>query len=267
VVSGTDHQPRITSHASPQKSFLFQDVPTILPTLLVNQPPPLLPDGVKIPPSFHGGLQGVKEIVLGTGEEGQGMAAAQALLGTSRLPALSVHGCPGLYMLGDTTPPPPREQRPSAAVPALAPPLARPPRVRLLPSQVSSLVLQVSSLEASAAALGGGGGVALGRIGATAVAPGQLAVGAPCLAGLDLRLCAADAPAAAFAEGAETLLGASLPELQSARALGSRPGEPNRPLRGGGGGGGEFLGDCWMTFRATLKNPGFALRKGARGGP
>jgi hypothetical protein len=81
--------------------------------------------------------------------------------------------------------------------------------VRLLPSRFSALVLHAPGLGAAGAGGGGGGGGSVGGAPAEAYGSrgaGQLALRAPALAGLDVRVCAATgAAAAAWAEAPRAL--------------------------------------------------------------
>jgi hypothetical protein len=84
------------------------------------------------------------------------------------------------------------------------------------------------------------------------------------LAGLDVRLCGSAAYQSMFAEAHESLLAGSIDKLQSTRVLG---------VLGSGAGGDDDAdeeedrrktsSDCWMEFRATIRNPGGFFRKTA----
>jgi hypothetical protein len=87
------------------------------------------------------------------------------------------------------------------------------------------------------------------------VSSGQLMVATEC-GGVDLRLCGATKPSSMFAEAQESLLAGSLDELQSPRVLSSSL--SSSPVQSPGD---EKQKDCWIEFRANVKNPqGFFAR-------
>jgi hypothetical protein len=87
---------------------------------------------------------------------------------------------------------------------------------------------------------------ALHKIGYNGTGAGQIMLRSAAWAGLDVRVCAQRQCRASFCEAQEALLGGSLPSLQShhvlAGAQGSLDPKTNRM-------------DCWVEFRATLRNP------------
>ena len=91
------------------------------------------------------------------------------------------------------------------------------------------------------------------------------------LNGLDIRLCEATELSSSFAEAQEALLAASLDELQSVNVM-NEGGDDGKHKNGrsqqeGGSDAMNGLGDCWVEFRANVKNPGgFFGRKGGIAG-
>jgi hypothetical protein len=82
------------------------------------------------------------------------------------------------------------------------------------------------------------------------------------LAGLDVRLCCSETYQSMFAEAHESLLAGSIDKLQSTRVLGARDvdddddAEEIRRMNSS---------DCWMEFRATVRNPmGFFQRPASK---
>jgi hypothetical protein len=76
---------------------------------------------------------------------------------------------------------------------------------------------------------------------------------------IDIRLCPSTKPISMFAEAQESLLASSLEELQSRRVLAQNSSQeiedPNNNKM-----------DCWVEFRANMKNPsGFFPRKSSEG--
>lgn len=104
-------------------------------------------------------------------------------------------------------------------------------------------------------------GLKVAKIGFTGNKIGQLMMLHPDLEGLDVRYCSQDTVSSAFSEAQESLLAASLEELQSTNAL----------LAGGEQGkDDERVGqaDCWVEVRANLKRPaGYFQRKGGQSKP
>lgn len=92
---------------------------------------------------------------------------------------------------------------------------------------------------------------------------GQLIVRHELLAGLDFRMCEATKLSSSFAEAQESLLAGSLDDLQNINVMaegGKRTSaDSDSPGRSDAMNG---LGDCWVEFRANLRNPsGFWKRK------
>jgi hypothetical protein len=97
---------------------------------------------------------------------------------------------------------------------------------------------------------------------------GQLMVHHPALRGLDVRLCAAPELSSAFDEAQQSLLAASLEDLQNSNVVSEGGGgdgdgggissSPNRATSGL-----EKTGkDCWVEFRANMKQPsGFSFTR------
>jgi hypothetical protein len=91
-------------------------------------------------------------------------------------------------------------------------------------------------------------GAVTSKIGFGGLGNGQLIVLHKDLPGLDLRFCSTTEASSSFAEAQESLLAASLADLQSANIL-STGGEKGKADKRVG------LGDCWVEFRANLKEP------------
>jgi hypothetical protein len=94
-----------------------------------------------------------------------------------------------------------------------------------------------------------------GRIGYGGLGDGQIMFQHPDLFGLDVRLCPKPNISPAFSEAQESLLAASIEELQNANTLLAGGGieEPKDDERVG-------KGDCWVEVRANVKNPGGYFR-------
>jgi len=99
-------------------------------------------------------------------------------------------------------------------------------------------------------------GAVTSKIGFGGLGSGQLIVLHKDLPGLDLRFCSCTEAASSFAEAQESLLAASLADLQSANILLTGDEKAKADERVG-------QGDCWVEFRANLKKPvGFWRRYG-----
>ena len=95
----------------------------------------------------------------------------------------------------------------------------------------------------------------MAKIGFSGNRIGQVMMIHPDLEGIDVRYCSQDAVSSAFSEAQESLLAASLEELQSSNALltGQEPAKDD-----------ERVGkaDCWVEVRANMKRPsGYWHRK------
>ena len=98
------------------------------------------------------------------------------------------------------------------------------------------------------------------RIGYGGLGDGQVMLQHPDLLGLDVRLCPKPNVSPAFSEAQESLLAASMDELQNANTLNAgRSDEAKDDERVG-------KGDCWVEVRANLKQPGGFFRSGGTGG-
>ena len=84
------------------------------------------------------------------------------------------------------------------------------------------------------------------EIGHTGAKAGQLVIRHPDFLGIDVRLCDRTSYSSMFAEAQESLMAASLPELQSGRVL--HGGRKMIDSQAAGA-------DCWVEFRANVKNP------------
>jgi hypothetical protein len=91
-------------------------------------------------------------------------------------------------------------------------------------------------------------GAVTSRIGFGSLGNGQLIVLHKDLPGLDLRYCSSTVSASSFAEAQESLLAASLADLQSTNILLGGGEKAKADERIG-------LGDCWVEFRANIKAP------------
>jgi hypothetical protein len=91
-------------------------------------------------------------------------------------------------------------------------------------------------------------GAVTSKIGFGGLGNGQLIVFHKYLLGLDLRYCASTEASSSFAEAQESLLAASLADLQSTNTLLAGGEEAKADERVG-------HGDCWMEFRANIKEP------------
>lgn len=91
-------------------------------------------------------------------------------------------------------------------------------------------------------------GVHLAKIGYGGSSVGQKMLIHPDLHGLDIRCCTQDTFSSSFAEAQESLLAASIDELQSTNTLlaGGESGEDDERIGNG---------DCWVEFRANLRRP------------
>jgi hypothetical protein len=104
------------------------------------------------------------------------------------------------------------------------------------------------STGAARSSSGGGGG-----------SGGQYRFDSADLAGLDVRLCSSETYQSMFAEAHESLLAGSIDKLQSTRVLGAGARDVDdddaEEIRR------KNSSDCWMEFRATVRNPmGFFQR-------
>ena len=96
------------------------------------------------------------------------------------------------------------------------------------------------------------GDLKVAQIGKTGIHQGQLLLRHPDWQGMDIRVCEKTAHSSMFAEAQESLLAASLPELQSSHVLEGAKGTVDPKT--------ERM-DCWAEFRATVRNPrGFLKR-------
>ena len=146
---------------------------------------------------------------------------------------------------------------------------------RILPPP--SLIFQCADLEVAAAEdLQDIPGTELAKIGFSGDGRGgQYMVQNASLDGLDVRLCDSTELSSSFAEAQDALLSASLNELQSANVMAEgNEGEGTRNDGGSRGSDDESrsdalngVGDCWIEFRANMKNPkGFFGSKGRTAG-
>ena len=101
-------------------------------------------------------------------------------------------------------------------------------------------------------------GAVTSKIGFGGLGNGQLIVLHKDLPGLDLRYCSSTEASSSFAEAQESLLAASLADLQSANILLTGSEKSKADQRVG-------QGDCWVEFRANLKEPLGFLRRYATG--
>ena len=110
-----------------------------------------------------------------------------------------------------------------------------------------SLVFQCESLERRARYLDECASFTISRVGQTGARVGQLIVQHRDFVGFDVRLCESTSYSSMFAEAQESLMAGSLPELQSKHVLDGVQGtdDPNTDRM-----------DCWVEFRANMKNPG-----------
>ena len=101
-------------------------------------------------------------------------------------------------------------------------------------------------------------GLKVAKIGYSGNRIGQLMLLHDDIQGLDVRLCSEKKVSSAFYEAQESLLAASVEELQSSNALIGDGQEGKDDKRTG-------RGDCWVEVRANLKQPsGFFQRGTAR---
>jgi len=134
--------------------------------------------------------------------------------------------------------------------------------IRPLPTAAEDQTLPPPSLILHCEDLGGildkaAPGLKVAKIGYSGYKIGQLMMLHDDIDGLDVRFCSQEAFTSAFSEAQESLLAASLEELQSSNALlaGGEQGQDD-----------ERVGkaDCWVEVRANLKRPsGYFHRKGA----
>lgn len=99
-------------------------------------------------------------------------------------------------------------------------------------------------------------GVKVAKIGYGGHRIGQLMLLHPDLAGIDIRVCPQQTFSSSFSESQESLLAASLDELQSTNTLldGNEEGKDDDRIGNA---------DCWIEVRANLKNPsGYWRRQG-----
>ena len=133
---------------------------------------------------------------------------------------------------------------------------------RLLPSILSSVVIQVESLTAAKDVFQRKE-IGFEQIGYSGMKQGQIILSSPALDGLDVRFCdqAVDSPISPyFCEGEEVLREGVLDDVNPALVR-ARAAVQQQQQRGGGGGGMgnaqyrnlESDGNCWSEFRATLK--------------
>mmetsp|Transcript_6811 Transcript_6811/g.9943 ORF Transcript_6811/g.9943 Transcript_6811/m.9943 type:complete len:369 (-) Transcript_6811:121-1227(-) len=114
-----------------------------------------------------------------------------------------------------------------------------------------SLVFRCDNLEDNIKVLRNRGAIT-GKIGFNASRKGQVMVQHPYIPGLDLRLTETVAYSSSFPEAQEALLAGSLTELQNKNVLlegGVENQEDAVPDLMNG------VGDCWVEFRATMKQP------------
>ncbi len=99
-------------------------------------------------------------------------------------------------------------------------------------------------------------GLKVAKIGYSGYKTGQLMMLHPDLEGIDIRFCSEETISSAFSEAQESLLAASLEELQSSNTLLSGGEEAKEDHRVG-------KADCWVEVRANLKRPsGYFQRTG-----
>lgn len=119
----------------------------------------------------------------------------------------------------------------------------------------SSLVFQGDSLEGMESKQG----VKVSKIGFGGSKMGQYILMHPALEGLDVRLCPQTKISSSFCEAQDSLLAASLDELQSTNTLlaGGEQGKHDEKIGNA---------DCWVEVRANLRSPsGFWSRKAGTG--
>jgi len=119
-----------------------------------------------------------------------------------------------------------------------------------------SFVFRCRNMEESIELLKNNGAVT-GKIGFSSCRQGQVMVQHPDIPGLDLRLTETSTYISSFPEAQEALLAASLSELQNRNVLlegGVKSHEyvVSDPMNG--------VGDCWVEFRATMKQPSRFLK-------
>jgi len=133
-----------------------------------------------------------------------------------------------------------------------------PPSVIFFHNDVSGTVEDITSSRRH----GGGNGdndgdvMAASRIGYNGLGDGQVMLEHPDLLGLDVRLCPKPNVSPAFSEAQESLLAASMDELQNANTLNAGRSEEAKDDERVG------KGDCWVELRANAKQPGGFFRSG-----
>lgn len=101
-------------------------------------------------------------------------------------------------------------------------------------------------------------GLQVAKIGYSGFKTGQLMMLHPDLDGIDVRFCSQENVSSAFSEAQESLLAASLEELQSSNTLLAAGEEAKDDHRLG-------KADCWIEVRANLKQPsGYFNRTGGK---
>jgi hypothetical protein len=93
---------------------------------------------------------------------------------------------------------------------------------------------------------------------------GQLMVSHPSLPGLDIRLTDSTEYTSAYPEAQEALLASSLGELQNANVL-LKGGKENKTTRAQTDERAN-VGDCWVEFRANLKQPSGFMNRSVKSG-
>jgi hypothetical protein len=102
-----------------------------------------------------------------------------------------------------------------------------------------------------------GCGIQAARIGYGGLGDGQLMLLHQDLIGLDIRYCPRTTITSAFSEAQDSLLASSLKELQSTNVLlasGEKSHDDDRIGKG----------DCWVEFRANMKQPSGFMKRSAR---
>lgn len=123
-----------------------------------------------------------------------------------------------------------------------------------------SLVFQCHNMEDDMKILKNKGAIT-GKIGFSASRKGQVMVQHPHIPGLDLRLTETKTYSSSFPEAQEALLAGSLAELQNKNVLleggvKSHENAVSDPMNG--------VGDCWVEFRATIKQPSGFLKSSTK---
>ncbi len=209
------------------RAWLTEDRPVVTPTVGLASGAPSTPTPTTSPL--------VKEIVLGAGPRWHELTTTlEEDLHAAPLPQL-----PHMYALGNVN-------NNNYASPGIA--------VRLLPSIMSALVLQVEAGGMVRAKEGlWAKKVPFEEIGSTGAHEGQVLLSSPVLRGLDVRLCdSAVAISPFFNEGDEVLTEGVFKELNPALEKKVEGGNvPAAAYRREGTG----LGDCWSEFRSQLRRP------------